>query len=142
QTVTNDSAATHGGGVVVKKENGKSLVLLVSSKKTGDWVVPKGHRDPKKEKPSELESSEETAVREVEEEAGYVAEIVAYLGETPRYTFNGESILVSYYLMFLLSDEPKPAEDRKKEWVEISRAIQMVKSEDLKRLLREVALIV
>lgn len=129
------SKPTHGGGVLVKKIDNKSLVLLVSSKKTGEWVLPKGHIDPG-EKP------DEAAVREVVEETGYTGEIISYLGEVPRYAFNNEDLLVSYYLMFPVNDEAQPAEERKKEWVEISQAIQMVKKEDLKKLLREVALMV
>lgn len=133
---------THGGGVLIKKTGNKPLVLLVTSKKTGDWVFPKGHIDPKPDNRSELETADQTAIREMREEAGYDAEIVAYLGETAPYVFNGKKILVSYYLMFPLSDVPQPAEDRKKEWVEIPEAIKMVKNEDLKRLLTEVAMMV
>lgn len=124
---------THGGGVLMKKIDNKPLILLVSSKKTGEWVLPKGHIDPG-------ETSEETAVREVREETGYAGKVISYLGETPRYSFNGESILVAYYLMSPINEEPHPAEQRKKEWVEINKAIEMLKNEDLKKLMREVAL--
>lgn len=127
------SKLTHGGGVLIKKVDNKRLVLLVSSKKTGEWVLPKGHIDAG-------ETSEETAVREVKEETGYAGKVISYLGKTPRYNFNNESILVDYYLMSPLNEEPYPAEDRKKQWVEIERAIEMVKKEDLKELLRKVAL--
>jgi 8-oxo-dGTP pyrophosphatase MutT (NUDIX family) len=126
------SKTTHGGGVLLKKVEHKSVVLLVSSKKTGEWVLPKGHID-------QGETAEETAVREVKEETGYIGKIISYLGETPRYTFNNENILVAYYLMSPTNDEPLPAEQRKKEWVEIERAIEMVKNGDLKNLLRKVS---
>lgn len=126
-----ESKPTHGGGVLVKKIDNKNLVLIVGSKKTGEWVLPKGHIDAG-------ENADETAVREVLEETGYKGSITSYIGETPRYTFNGESILVAYYLMSPLNEEPYPAEERKKEWVEIDKAIEMVKNEDLKGLLRKV----
>jgi 8-oxo-dGTP pyrophosphatase MutT (NUDIX family) len=125
------SKPTHGGGVLIKKSDDKKLVLVVSSKKTGEWVLPKGHIDAG-------EKADETAVREVLEETGYKCSITSFLGETPLYKFNGEQILVSYYLMSPQNDEPYPAEDRKKEWVEIDKAIEMVKNEDLKKLLSKV----
>lgn len=123
---------THGGGVVIKRNYEESLVLLVSSKKTGEWVLPKGHID-------RGETPEETAVREVREETGYDGKVIAFLGETPRYNFNGERILVSYFLMSAANEQPHPAEDRKKEWVPIHKAIDMVKREELKTLLRKAA---
>jgi 8-oxo-dGTP pyrophosphatase MutT (NUDIX family) len=129
------SKPTHGGGVLVKKIDNKLLVLLVSSKKTGEWVLPKGHID-------SGETSEEAAVREVKEETGYAGRVVSSLGETPRYSFNGESNLVSYYLMSPQNEQPFPAEERKKEWVEIEKAVEIVKNEDLKVLLRKVSLMV
>jgi diadenosine hexaphosphate hydrolase (ATP-forming) len=65
--------------------------LLIRDRK-GYWVLPKGHLDPG-------ESQEEAALREVEEETGIVAHIVAALSPT-RYT-NPKGIPreVHWYLM-------------------------------------------
>ena len=64
------------GGVVFNK---KGQVLLIRDRQ-GYWVFPKGHVD-------EGETLEQTAVREVEEEAGIQAEILGNLSNT-RYTNN------------------------------------------------------
>src|SRR3990167_42187 len=60
------------------------------------WVLPKGLIDPG-------EKSEETAVREVQEETGVKAKIIGKITPAEKYiyTFNGEKIfkVVQYYLM-------------------------------------------
>lgn len=58
------------GGVVYL---GNSILML--QKINGDWVLPKG-------KIEEGETSEETAIREVKEEAGIKASILTPIGET------------------------------------------------------------
>jgi len=61
---------TSAGGVVFK--DGQVVLLRRHS---GEWVMPKGHLEPG-------ETDEEAALREVEEETGLRARIVARLGET------------------------------------------------------------
>ena len=67
------------GGVVIRK--GKVLLLYKNFKNRYDgWVMPKGT----------VEAGEEfsdTALREVQEEAGISASIVSYIGKS-RYSFN------------------------------------------------------
>ena len=58
------------GGVVYI---GNSILML--QKINGDWVLPKG-------KIEQDETSEETAVREVKEEAGVKAKVLTPIGET------------------------------------------------------------
>lgn len=107
------------GGIVYKKHppatqageragGDKILILLIKpSGKTHDserkWTFPKGWMDAG-EKP------EETAVREVKEEAGIEAKIIEKLGSI-KYTFKweGENIfkIVAYYLMEYISGDPK-----------------------------------
>lgn len=62
------------GGLVMIQEK-----LLVLKRCNGAWLFPKGHIDPG-------ETPEIAAVREVKEESGITARIVATLGET-SYTF-------------------------------------------------------
>ncbi len=63
------------GGVVYARKNGTFCYLLVqATSKPSEWVLPKGHIEPGERK-------RETAVREVFEETGVWARVVARLGE-------------------------------------------------------------
>lgn len=73
----------------------KIEVLVTQHSKHKGWDFPKGHREI-------YESEEQTAVREVEEEAGVKAEIVERVGQTQYFYYEeGERVLktVIYYLM-------------------------------------------
>ncbi|OGY25068.1 MAG: hypothetical protein A2Z11_00400 [Candidatus Woykebacteria bacterium RBG_16_43_9] len=63
------------GGVVYRRVEEKIEFLIVQHSGHHRWVLPKGWIDAG-------ETKEETAVREVKEEAGVEAEIQDYLGET------------------------------------------------------------
>lgn len=84
------------GGVVFRKENGKIEFLLVTSNSNRNrWIIPAGH----------VETGEtfmETALREVTEEAGVEAAIVADLGDLSYLWRRGNqkiTINTSLYLM-------------------------------------------
>ncbi|MBE5939893.1 MAG: NUDIX domain-containing protein [Lachnospiraceae bacterium] len=82
------------GGIVIYR--GKILVLYKNYKnKYEGWVLPKGTVE-------EGEDYEETAIREVFEEAGVKANIVKYIGKS-KYSFNipGDTVSkdVHWYLM-------------------------------------------
>lgn len=96
---------TSSGGVVFL---GKKVLLL--RKINGDWVLPKG-------KIEAGETPDQTAVREVFEETGIHAEVVAFLGET-AYQFknmwsNHEVIdkNVFWYVMTARSIKLKPLKE-------------------------------
>ncbi len=82
---------TSAGGVVFR---GDEVLLL--QRRTGEWVLPKGHID-------EGESEPETAVREVREETGLVVEAIEPLGATQyRFTNNSGRLVhktVHWFLM-------------------------------------------
>jgi 8-oxo-dGTP pyrophosphatase MutT (NUDIX family) len=92
------------GGIVFKKENGKTLVLVSQHSQHHGWVFPKGLiGDHVKD-----EQKEDTAIREVEEETGAKGEIIKPL--TPIeywYVFEGEKIkkTVYYFLMEYVSGD-------------------------------------
>ncbi len=68
-------AITHAGGVVRRVIDGRREYLLVQTRSPShEWVFPKGHIEPG-------EAAERAAIREVREEAGVDAKIVAPLGE-------------------------------------------------------------
>lgn len=123
------------GGIVYKKENGpafakasarkKVFILLIqpsgkTQNKESKWTFPKGLID-KDEKP------QQTAVREVREEAGVGGKIVENLGAV-KYIFKwqGENIfkVVQYYLMEYVSGDPSDHdwEVADARWFELSEA--------------------
>ncbi len=91
------------GGVVFHK--GKVLLLYKNqSNRYSGWVMPRGTME-------YGESKEETALREVKEEAGASATIVTYLGKT-EYSFKGNDDIVNktvhWFLMVTDSFHCKP----------------------------------
>ena len=99
---------THSGGVVVKGRGADLRVLLVTAKRQpSQWVFPKGHIE-------DGETAEQAGIREVEEEAGVVAEIVAPIGTIQYRNARGE-VRAQLYLMTFVS-EGEPREDRRRGW--------------------------
>ncbi len=109
------------GGVVFKKEN-KRILWLITKSTPSDispkafWRLPKGWIDGEGDGPGPItrgqrKASEEelqsTALREVKEEGGVVANIISKVG-TANFFFNfkGQRILkfVTFYLMEYLND--------------------------------------
>ncbi|MEN2984048.1 MAG: NUDIX hydrolase [Dictyoglomaceae bacterium] len=95
--------AISAGGVVFYKDQ-----VLVLQRKNGNWVLPKGHVE-------NNENIENTAVREVEEEAGIKAKIIDYIGEieyhAPATEFHPEEDKkVLWFLMYALSTNIKVEE--------------------------------
>lgn len=91
------------GGVVYRKVKNKVEFLVVQHSGHHRWVLPKGWIDPG-------ETKEQTAVREVKEEAGVEAEIKDYLGEvTIWYQKEGERVRKTshFFLMKYLSGDPE-----------------------------------
>lgn len=120
------------GGIVVF---GNAILLL--RKYNGDWVLPKGKIEPD-------ENIDETAIREVCEEAGVKAKIQKYLGEI-RYTFRSTrkenekiSKTVHWFLMTTKNMSCKP---QKKEgfiearFVHMDTVTKLVKYDDEKRII-------
>src|SRR5262245_12351117 len=107
------SRPTHAGGVVYRDSRRGPEYLVVTSSGGGGWVMPKGHVE-------KGESCEETALREVEEEAGVVAEIVAPL-DVLHYTKGKERIRVAFFLMRSLGRRPS-RERRRRRWLPAAMA--------------------
>jgi len=82
------SAILGAGGVVF---DALGRVLLIRDR-NGFWVFPKGHVDPG-------ETPEEAAVREVREETGIEARILAPLGTTRYRNDRGQEREIRWYLM-------------------------------------------
>lgn len=85
------SQPTHAGGLVYRDEAGCRKYLVVQASRGDDWVLPKGHIE-------RGESPAAAAVRELVEEAGVVAEIVAPL-DLVEYRVGREEVRVLFFLM-------------------------------------------
>lgn len=84
------------GGVVVRKEDGRVLVALVQERGHGDFVLPKGRMEPG-------ETIEQTAIREVEEEAGFEKlTLHSLLGAEERLAFDRKTWKTTHF--FSVSD--------------------------------------
>lgn len=113
------------GGIVYKDDQ----FLLVENSRMKNpeekwWGFPKGHLE-------EGESTEQAAVREVEEETGIKAEIIQKIGQSKyNLTKNGENIfkVVTIYLMRFISGELTP------QIAEVSNVIWLPYEEALKKL--------
>jgi len=99
---------THAGGAVFDVTGRVARVLVVRARRAPhDWVLPKGHIDPG-------ETPEQTAVREVEEESGVTAEILAPVGDD-SFTARGAMVVVRYFAMRRMAEAPS-SEGREIRW--------------------------
>jgi 8-oxo-dGTP pyrophosphatase MutT (NUDIX family) len=116
--------ATAAGGVVRREGEHGVEVALLGRVNDGSWVFPKGT-------PTEGESLEATALREVREETGLDVRILGPLGEM-TYTFvaGGERIhkVVHFFLMEAIGGDPSlhDAEYDEVRWVTIMDARRML----------------
>jgi 8-oxo-dGTP pyrophosphatase MutT (NUDIX family) len=105
-----DRSETSAGGVVYRRI-GESVEVALGEQRdrlTGEWKtrLPKGGVEPG-------ETPEQAALREVEEETGFVARLTAPLGSVAySYREGGETVAkrVSFFLMELASGEAGPGD--------------------------------
>jgi 8-oxo-dGTP pyrophosphatase MutT (NUDIX family) len=83
------------GGVVARLENGQVLIALVREGELLDYILPKGSLEPGEE-------LQETARREIEEEAGLSQlEFLAALGVQERLNYRRKAWKVIHYFLYL-----------------------------------------
>jgi 8-oxo-dGTP pyrophosphatase MutT (NUDIX family) len=120
---------THAGGLVFRttEDGGVEWLLVESSQDENVWVLPKGHVEPG-------ERLKLTAVREVREETGVLARILAVL-EVSSYRLDDEDVRVQFYLMEKL-EQWRPTDPlRRAGWYRLETARKKVHHEESKRLL-------
>lgn len=128
------------GGVVVRfTPHGVPEVVLIATHDGERWSLPKGHIEPQ-------ERPEEAAVREVLEEAGVQARVVAPL-DTVDYWYRwkgpeGDMLIHKYVHFFLMAYEGGDVrhhgwEVDDAQWVPLPEAIEKVTYKDEKALLQK-----
>jgi 8-oxo-dGTP pyrophosphatase MutT (NUDIX family) len=115
--------------VVARTVDGEREYLLVEARRSrGEWVLPKGHIEPG-------ETPEAAAVREVEEEGGVRAAVVAPAGES-EYTVEGQPVRVIFFLMRYLGEASRK-EDRRCTWRRYDEALRLLRFDDTRSVLMQ-----
>src|SRR5690606_20516068 len=123
------------GGVVYRRGPGGIEIIIGKASSYQRWVLPKGLVNPG-------ESYEETAVREVEEEAGVKVRLIAPLGEPERYIYTARGVRVfkevHYYLMEYVdgSEQDHDKEMDEVRWVPIDEALSLLAYESARNVVR------
>ena len=115
------------GGIVFDVVEGEPRILVVTAKTTpSDWIFPKGHIEPG-------ETAEETARREVREEAGVEGEPIALVGAS-EFPMQEGLIHVDYYLIKRVTSV-EATEGRQLRWCSVQDALSLLTFEDARGLL-------
>ncbi|MGH9143189.1 MAG: NUDIX hydrolase [Thermoanaerobaculia bacterium] len=121
------------GGAVIDLRDGAPFVAMIATRGRMRWGLPKGAVSPG-------ETSEQAALREVQEETGLDAEIIGAL-DTIEYFFRaGDTLIqkrVDFYLMRYAGGTltPQLSEVDDVEWVPLAEAIGRASFESEKKLL-------
>lgn len=119
---------THAGGIVVRGDKPARLLLVRAKPAPHDWVLPKGHIE-------SGETPEQTARREVIEEAGVEADVDRYVDRLEFDSPGGEHVRCAYYLMRFVRDVPVH-EDRECRWATLDEALRLIKFDNTRALIR------
>ncbi len=121
------------GGAVIDLRDGAPFVAMIATRGRSRWGLPKGAV-------SAGETSEQAALREVQEETGLDAEIVGRL-DTIEYFFRaGDTLIkksVDFYLMRYVGGTmtPQLSEVDDAEWVALPEGIRRASFESERKLL-------
>ena len=123
----------------MKEEDGETLVLLVTSRDTGRWVLPKGWAEKRL-------TGGELAAKEAYEEAGIEGEVIG--GSVGSYTYEkhlprGKNMdcVVDVFPMRVvrLLDKWPESKQRRREWFTLAQAAMQVDEGELVKMLLQMA---
>lgn len=130
------------GGIVYKKKQGKTLILVAQNSAHHGWVFPKGLIDKERK-----EKKEEAALREVEEETGVKARIIKPL--TPIvfwYAWEGErkKKTVYYFLMEYISGDitKHDFEMENVEWLNVENVLERLTYPNEKKVFKDASILI
>src|SRR5688500_17463747 len=124
------------GGAVIHYLDGRPHVAMIATRGRTRWGLPKGAV-------SKGETSEQAALREVQEETGILADIISPLDTIEYYFRAGDTLIrkrVDFYLMQYVGGQltPQLTEVDDVEWVELREAIERASFDSEKKLLEMV----
>jgi 8-oxo-dGTP pyrophosphatase MutT (NUDIX family) len=113
------------GGVVYRRTADGIYILICKDAGYHRWVLPKGLVN-------KGESHEQTALREIQEETGVTAKLIAPLGEPEKYIYTAQGVRVFksvYYFLLEYQSGSETNHDHEMEaivWKPIDEAIDML----------------
>ncbi len=120
------------GVVPYRIHNGTTEVLLITSRNSQNWVVPKGGIINKM-------TPHDSAAKEAWEEAGVIGKVDPNKFGSYKYRKNGRIYRVQMYSLPVeaVSHKYPEAGQRIRQWVDINEAVRQVKQPSLKRILKQ-----
>jgi len=119
------------GGVVYRTRDDGVIEVKLITTKSWKFSLPKGHVE-------QGDSTEDTAIREVKEEAGVDAKIETFLGTAEWKLRSGDTKIVYIYLMKCVKDgkaQDPDGEIIKTEWRTLDEAVRLVDFPPMRKLL-------
>jgi 8-oxo-dGTP pyrophosphatase MutT (NUDIX family) len=126
-----------GALCVRHRDNGACQVLLITSRDTGRWIIPKGWR-------AKRMKDHEAAAREAAEEAGVLGKMKSKPIGKYRYPKTDDSgtrsVRVAVYLMVVRRQNSRWPEqrERRRAWFDVRKAVAEVGEPKLRKLIRGV----
>lgn len=136
QESTQMSRKTHkifkqSGVIPYRVKDGKIEVLLITNRSRENWVVPKGGL-------CKGMSPPDSAAKEAWEEAGVIGQVNTQKLGVYKYRKRGNTYRVNLFLLpveSVLEDWPE-ASQRERQWLDVKKAVNLVKEASLKRILK------
>jgi 8-oxo-dGTP diphosphatase len=117
------------GAIFVRLRSSEPQVLLVTAKRNGNWIFPKGHIE-------KGETAEAAALREAREEGGVAGKLIGPAGVL-EYGFFGVKVRVEYFLALFSREVGPPEDGRSRAWCGLEEALERLDYKNTRKLLRK-----